>query len=73
MIAIWDILCTSTREDPPLTFLEVVDNQLAASRHPAEARQAEAKRQARQKPRRDFKPLRDSLAEIEIENKSVRR
>ena len=20
MIAIWDILCTSTREDPPLTF-----------------------------------------------------
>ena len=63
MTAIWDILCTSTREDPPLTFLEVVDNQLAASRHPAEARQAETRRQAlarepAQMKRAEFKAVR---------------
>jgi hypothetical protein len=73
MIAIWDILCTSTREDPPLTFLEVVDNRLSQPCHGVEALQAEAKRQARQKPRRDFKRVRDSLAEIEIERKAVGR
>jgi hypothetical protein len=72
MTAIWNILCTSTREDPPLTFLEVVDNALASEANKAQALQAQQHLSARQKPRRDFKPLRDSLAEIEIENKAVR-